>query len=286
MSLERQLPPDHPGGFGPTPSATEPLLAFVQIDGIRLLALCLKQKYGIWLLSYLCREFTIEEDWVQDQSLAPFIDQTLLKPDASTTQILKLCEDARAHHFFGVCVNSSFIELVAKELQSTDVKPVAVVGFPLGAMLSIGKAFEAEQCVRLGAQEIDMVLSIGRLKESNFAFVRADIQAVVKASQGALVKVIIETSLLNEEEKKTACLLSVEAGAHFVKTSSGFNGGGATVPDIQLMRAAVGPKIGVKASGGVKTLEQAWALIQAGATRLGTSSGLELVRGQEIKGGY
>ncbi len=223
---------------------------------------------------------------MQDQSLATYIDQTLLKPETTTLQILKLCEDARTHKFFGVCVNSSFIELVSKALQSTSTKPVAVVGFPLGAMLTAGKAFEAEQCVRLGAKEIDMVLSIGRLKEKNFASVEADIRDVVTAAQGALVKVIIETSLLSDDEKKMACQIAVQAGAHFVKTSTGFNGGGATVEDIRLMRSVVGPSIGVKASGGVKTKEQAWALIEAGASRIGTSSGVELVQGQEIKGGY
>lgn len=223
---------------------------------------------------------------MQDHSLAQYIDQTLLKPEATVQQVLKLCADARTHGFFGVCVNSGFIEIVSKELQSSNSKPVAVVGFPLGAMLSKGKAFEAEECVRLGAKEIDMVLQIGRLKEKNHAAVREDIQAVVKASQGALVKVIIETFLLTDDEKRAACLLSAEAGAHFVKTSTGFNGGGATVPDIQLMRSVVGEKLGVKASGGVKTKEQAWALIEAGASRIGTSSGVELVQGQTVKGGY
>lgn len=223
---------------------------------------------------------------MQEQSLARYIDQTLLKPESTSSQIRKLCEEARQHQFFGVCVNSSFVEMVSQELKSTQVKPVAVVGFPLGTMVTLAKAFEAESCVRLGAQEIDMVIAIGRLKEKDFSYVQNDIRTVVKASGSALVKVIIETSLLTDEEKRTACQLSVEAGAHFVKTSSGFNGGGATVPDIQLMRAAVGPSVGVKASGGVKTKEQAWALIQAGATRLGTSSGIELVKGQEIKGGY
>ncbi len=223
---------------------------------------------------------------MQDQSLAPYIDQTLLKPEATLSQILKLCENAKAHHFYGVCVNSFYVGDVHKALQESHVQTVGVVGFPLGAMLSSAKAFEAEQCVRLGAQEIDMVLPIGALKEKRFSVVQADISTVVKASDGALVKVIIETSLLSEEEKKTACHLAVEAKAHFVKTSTGFNGGGATISDIQLMRSIVGPSIGVKASGGVKTKEFAWQLIAAGATRIGTSSGIELVSGHEVTGGY
>jgi deoxyribose-phosphate aldolase len=231
-------------------------------------------------------EFIIEEDWVQDQSLARYIDQTLLKPEATSAQIRQLCQTAREHQFFGVCVNSSFAELAAKELQSSKTALVTVVGFPLGAMLSKAKSFEAEQCVRLGAKEIDMVLAIGRLKEKDFDYVRSDIRTVVEGSQGALLKVIIETSLLTDEEKKTACKIAVEAGAHFVKTSTGFNGGGATVSDIELMRAVVGPKIGVKASGGVKTKEQAWSMIRAGATRIGTSSGVELVMGEKVQGGY
>jgi deoxyribose-phosphate aldolase len=234
----------------------------------------------------LLSQFITQEEWVQDQSLAPFIDQTLLKPEVTESQIRKLCADARLHKFFGVCVNSSFIELASHELQGSDVRPVSVVGFPLGAMHTKAKAFEAEQAVLLGAKEIDMVLSIGRLKEKDFNYVKRDIKAVVTASSGALVKVILETALLTDDEKRAACQISVEAGAHFVKTSTGFGGGGATVADIELMRSTVGPKVGVKASGGVKTREQAIAMIGAGATRIGTSSGVELVLGQEIKGGY
>lgn len=223
---------------------------------------------------------------MQDQSLARYIDQTLLKPEATRAQILKLCEEARFHQFYGVCVNSSFIELVSNELETFPIMPVSVVGFPLGAMSSRSKAFEAEESIRLGAREIDMVIAIGRLKEKDYDYVRSDIRQVTIASGAAPLKVIIETALLTDEEKKVACLLAVEAGAQFVKTSTGFNGGGATVSDVQLMRQVVGPSIGVKASGGVKTLEQAWQLIEAGATRIGTSSGSQLVQGQTIKGGY
>ncbi|PIS10127.1 MAG: deoxyribose-phosphate aldolase [Bdellovibrio sp. CG10_big_fil_rev_8_21_14_0_10_47_8] len=219
-------------------------------------------------------------------SLASYIDQTLLKPEATSEQIRKLCQGALQYQFFGVCVNSGFIEQVSRELRGSSVTPVAVVGFPLGAMASAAKCFEAEWCVKNGAKEIDMVLSIGRLKEKDFDFVRQDIASVVKASAGALVKVILETILLTEDEKVTACALSLEGGAHFVKTCTGFAGGGASVTDISLMRSVVGPSVGVKASGGVKTTEHAWALIQAGATRLGTSSGIELVQGKNSQGGY
>lgn len=215
-----------------------------------------------------------------------FIDQTLLKPETTEAQILKICEEALKFNFFGVCVNSSFIPLVSEQLKGSSVSPVAVIGFPLGAMASRVKAQETEFCVRAGAKEIDMVIAIGRLKEKNFDYVRQDIQLVVKAAGSALVKVIVETSLLTEDEKRTACSLSVEAGARFVKTSTGFNGGGASVADVQLMRSVVGPQIGVKASGGLKSVKQALAMIQAGATRIGTSSGVELVQGQTVKGGY
>ncbi len=228
---------------------------------------------------------------MQDQSkknldIARYIDQTLLKAEATESQIRQLCEQAIQNHFFGVCVNSSYVGLVSDLLKGTDVSAVSVIGFPLGTMETKSKAFEAAECVRLGAKEIDMVISVGRLKEKNYEYVKKDIEAVVKASAGAIVKVILETSLLTNEEKEIGCKIAVEAGAHFVKTSTGFGGGGATVEDIQLMRKTVGPKIGVKASGGVKTLEQALALIEAGATRLGTSSGVELVSGKQITGGY
>lgn len=215
-----------------------------------------------------------------------YIDHTLLKPEATSAQVIQLCQEAKQYGFFGVCVNSSFIPLVAKELAGSKVAAVAVVGFPLGAMASEVKAFEAEWCVKHGAREIDMVIAIGALKEKNYDFVRKDIHAVVQASHGALVKVIIETSLLTEDEKRIASALAVEGGAQFVKTSTGFNGGGATVSDIQLMRAVVGPNIGVKASGGVKTREQAMEMIAAGATRIGTSSGILLAQGKTATGGY
>lgn len=219
-------------------------------------------------------------------TIAKYIDHTLLKPEASTEAILKTCEEAIQFGFFGVCVNSSFISLVAQKLQGTSVASVAVIGFPLGAMSTAVKSFEADFCARNGAKEIDMVLNIGKLKEKDYAAVQSDITQVVRASGEAIVKVILETALLTNEEKEIACKISVDAGAKFVKTCTGFGGGGATVEDIQLMRRIVGPNIGVKASGGIKSREMAEALIKAGANRLGTSSGVALVQGQALGGGY
>lgn len=218
--------------------------------------------------------------------IAKFIDHTLLKPDATASQIMKVCEEAKQFKFFGVCVNSCWIPLVAKELKGTSVAAVAVVGFPLGAMASGIKAAEARWCVENGASEVDMVINIGQLKDRNLKYVEDDIHSVVLAAVGAKVKVILETSLLTREEKILACELSVKAGAHFVKTSTGFGGGGASVEDITLMRATVGPKLGVKASGGVKNTEQSLAMIEAGANRIGTSSGVSIAQGLSGSGGY
>ncbi|MFN7453426.1 MAG: deoxyribose-phosphate aldolase [Pseudobdellovibrionaceae bacterium] len=221
-----------------------------------------------------------------EQNLASYIDHTLLKPEVTPDQIETLCREAAEHRFFGVCVNSCYIALAKKSLTGTSVKVVSVVGFPLGVMETSAKAFEAQRAVQLGADEIDMVINVGHFKAGNFNYVKDDIKAVVTAAQGKPVKVILETSLLNEEQKRKACELSVDAGAHFVKTSTGFGGGGATKEDILLMRSVVGPKLGVKASGGVKNTEQAWEMIKAGATRLGTSSGVQLVQGKASSGGY
>lgn len=218
--------------------------------------------------------------------IAKFIDHTLLKPEATSAQIVKVCEEAKQFRFFGVCVNSCWIPLVAKELKGTLVAPVAVVGFPLGAMATGIKAAEARWCVENGAAEVDMVINIGQLKDRNLKYVEDDIHSVVLAAVGAKVKVILETSLLTQEEKGLACELSVNAGAHFVKTSTGFGGGGASVEDIQLLRKTVGPKLGVKASGGVKNAEQCLAMIEAGATRIGTSSGVLIAQGLQASGGY
>lgn len=220
------------------------------------------------------------------QRLASMIDHTLLKPEATAAQVSRLCEEALQHHFFGVCVNSLHVPLCVRQLKGSSVTVVAVVGFPLGACDSQTKAFEAGWCVDQGAQEIDMVLSIGSLKEKDDKQVLSDIRMVVKASQGKPLKVILETCLLNDEEKKRACEISLEAGAAFVKTSTGFSTGGATLADVRLMKAVVGGKAQVKASGGIKTVQQAMDFIEAGASRLGTSSGVALVQGLESNSNY
>lgn len=217
---------------------------------------------------------------VNHQQLPKYIDHTLLKPDALSTAIDILCEEAKKYGFFSVCVNSAWVAHCRKELEGSNVKIAAVVGFPLGASLSEVKAFEAVRAVENGASEIDTVLPIGLLMEGNYEAVRADIKQVVDAVKGkAIVKVIMETGFLNEEQKIAACKLSEEAGAHFVKTSTGFGPGGASVEDVALMRQNVSPSIGVKASGGVRDLETAVRMIEAGATRLGTSSGVSIMNG-------
>jgi deoxyribose-phosphate aldolase len=223
---------------------------------------------------------------VQDYLVAQKIDHTLLKPDATQVQIVKLCNEAKEHKFFGVCINSCWLPLAKQELSGSSVAAVCVIGFPLGAMSTAAKCSEAHWCAENGAQEVDMVINIGQLKDKNYSFVQKDIAEVVKASGHSKTKVIIETSLLAHDEKVAACKISAEAGAHFVKTSTGFNGGGATIEDIVLMRRIVGKDIGVKASGGIKNLEQAMALINAGANRLGTSSGIAIVSGKTATGGY
>ncbi|MBK9293759.1 MAG: deoxyribose-phosphate aldolase [Oligoflexia bacterium] len=212
--------------------------------------------------------------------LAPMIDHTLLKPDASHEQIKKLCQEAMEYKFATVCVNSSNVGLAAQLLKGSNVKPIAVVGFPLGASTASAKAFETLEAIREGALEIDTVINIGALKSRNYREVYVDIRAVVEAAGNIPVKVILETSQLNEEEKIIACTLSKAAAAAFVKTSTGFGGGGATVEDIKLMRRVVGKEMGVKASGGIKTREDALKMVEAGANRLGTSSSIAIVTGQ------
>lgn len=210
--------------------------------------------------------------------LAKYIDHTLLKADATPEQIIKLCKEALEHDFASVCVNSCYAPLVAEQLKGSNVKTCCVVGFPLGAMLSSCKAEEARAAIAAGATEIDMVINVGLLKAKNYEAVQKDIEAVVAATKDkALLKVIIETCLLTDEEKKLACQLSVKAGAQYVKTSTGFSTGGATAEDIALMRATVGPDIGVKASGGVRDLAGALAMIHAGASRIGASAGMKIL---------
>ncbi len=210
--------------------------------------------------------------------IAKYIDHTLLKPEATKEQIEKLCNEAKQYNFASVCVNPTWVKLASDILKGTDVKVCTVIGFPLGANTPETKAFEAVNAVTNGAEEIDMVMNIGALKSGDTELVQKDIEAVVNAVKDkALVKVIIETSLLTEDEKVTACQLSVQAGAHYVKTSTGFSTGGATVEDVALMRKTVGPNVGVKASGGVRTAEDAKAMIEAGASRIGASSGTAIV---------
>lgn len=207
-----------------------------------------------------------------------YIDHTILKPDATRAEVKQLCDEAKEYGFASVCVNSKHVGFAAQELAGTDVKACCVVGFPLGAMLSSAKAMETRLAVEAGAQEVDMVIDIGAAKEGDFAAVQADIEAIVKeAHPKALVKVIIETCLLTEEEKVSACLAAKRAGADFVKTSTGFSKGGATVEDIALMRRTVGEEMGVKASGGIRDKETALAMIEAGATRIGASAGIKIV---------
>lgn len=215
-----------------------------------------------------------------------YIDHTLLKPEATRLQIQTLCEEAITHGFFSVCINPCYISLCAELLRQSSVKICTVIGFPLGANTTEAKVFETQDAIRKGADEIDMVVAIGKIKSGDFPYVENDIKSVVSAASGKTVKVIIETSLLSKEEIVLACQMAKSAGAHFVKTSTGFNGGGATVADIRLMRQTVGPAMGVKASGGVKDLKTAQALIEAGATRIGTSSGVKLIQGLSGSGGY
>ena len=209
--------------------------------------------------------------------LAKMIDHTLLKAEATRDEVVKLCEEARKYHFASVCVNTTWVPLCKSLLAGSGVMVCTVVGFPLGAMMPTAKAYEARDAVRAGAQEVDMVINIGALKSKDYETVFEDICRVVKASAPATVKVILETSSLNQEEKIIGCTLSKLAGAAFVKTSTGFAKGGATVEDIQLMRSIVGRELGVKASGGVRTAEDAIRMAQAGANRLGASASIAIV---------
>ena len=211
--------------------------------------------------------------------LGALIDHTLLKPDATAEQVVQLCLEARQYQFASVCLNPSWVALAARELRGSKVPVCTVVGFPLGATLPEVKAFETQRCIADGAREIDMVINIGALKSRDYRLVAHDISAVVQAAHSCnvLVKVIIEAALLNDEEKVIACQLSKAAGADFVKTSTGFGPGGATVEDVALMRRVVGPDLGVKAAGGVRNYADTQAMIAAGATRVGASAGVAIV---------
>jgi len=219
------------------------------------------------------------------QEVARLIDHTLLKPEATPEQILQLCAEAREYHFASVCVNPIYVPLCAQELRDVDdVAVCTVIGFPLGANLPEVKAFEAERAIADGARELDMVLRVGALKAGDRDALRRDIAAVVDTAHahGALCKVILETALLTDEEKVLACQVAQEVGADFVKTSTGFSSGGATVEDVALMRRTVGPQMGVKASGGIRTYAALRAMVEAGATRIGASAGVRIM--QELLG--
>lgn len=212
--------------------------------------------------------------------VAGMIDHTLLKQDATEDAIKKLCQEAIDNKFCSVCINPSYVPLCSELLKGSSVKVCTVIGFPLGATTTGSKVFEADEAIKNGAQEVDMVVNGGKIKSGDWDYVKNDIAKVVEIAKGrALVKVIIETCLLTDEEKVRVCEISKEVGADFVKTSTGFSTGGATVEDIALMRKTVGPDMGVKASGGVRDAEKAKALIKAGATRLGASAGIAIVKG-------
>ncbi|AIU69222.1 deoxyribose-phosphate aldolase [Thermococcus eurythermalis] len=219
------------------------------------------------------------------REIARYIDHTNLKPYATKEDIIKLCDEAIQYGFYAVCVNPYRVKLAKDYLsgKGADVRVASVIGFPLGATPTEVKVFEAKKALDDGADELDMVINIGALKDGDYEYVKRDIEEVVKVAheKGAKVKVIIETCYLTDEEKVKACELAKEAGADFVKTSTGFGSGGATVEDVRLMRKVVGPEMGVKASGGIRTYEQAVAMIEAGANRIGTSSGVKIVEGAQ-----
>ncbi len=216
----------------------------------------------------------------QTKTIALLIDHTILKPETTAAQVRQLCEEALQYKFASACVNPVFVPLVAEMLRGSSIKVCSVAGFPLGATTTDAKVFEAQEAIHHGAQEIDMVMNVGALKSRDESEVEEDIRRVADACHRgkAICKVILETCLLSDEEKVRACKIAVRAGADYVKTSTGFNAGGATVEDVALMRATVGPKIGVKASGGIRTLEDLKKMLAAGATRIGTSSGVKIMQ--------
>jgi deoxyribose-phosphate aldolase len=229
-----------------------------------------------------CRIGTFgESDTQAHGGVNRMIDHTLLKATTIPEEIEKLCAEARQYHFKSVCINPGYVSLCKRLLQGSGVLVCTVVGFPLGATTTAAKAAETRDAVADGADEIDMVINIGALKSGDYEKVKHDIEAVVEAAKGRTTKVIFETHLLTDEEKVAACQLSVAAGAHFVKTATGFSGGGATAEDIALMRRVVGPALGVKASGGVRSREDADKMIQAGANRIGASASIEIVTGKK-----
>jgi deoxyribose-phosphate aldolase len=224
---------------------------------------------------------------ISREYVASIIDHTILKAESTTDDILKICKEAVENKFASVCVNSCYVKLAAQKLKGSGVKVCTVVGFPLGAASSKAKAFETTKAIEDGAHEVDMVINIGMLKSKEYDYVKDDIKAVVEAAKGkALTKVIFETCLLTDEEKVIACKLSKEAGADFVKTSTGFNKSGAKIEDVKLMRETVGNEMGVKASGGVHSFEDAISMIEAGASRIGASSSLKIIGKSEQEKSY
>ena len=221
-----------------------------------------------------------------DMSFSKYFDHTLLKPETTLQQIQQLCAEATTYHFFSVCIPPYYVKTAKECLEHSDVKVCTVVGFPLGHATTATKAFETQDAINNGAQEIDMVLNISALKNNHDSFVLEDIQAVVQSANGNIVKVILETCLLSDEEIIRACHLAQQAGAHFVKTSTGFSKAGATVEHIALMRKTVGPDFGVKASGGIRNKKIAEQLIAAGASRLGASASVDIVSGKDTTGIY
>lgn len=220
-------------------------------------------------------------------NIAEYVDHTLLKADAKKNEIDNLCAEARKYSFASVCVNPTWVKTAADALEGSTVKVCTVIGFPLGASTTEVKVFETQNAIQNGAEEIDMVINIGALRDGSVNFVKQDISAVVNAAKGkAIVKVIIETSLLTDLEKRTACELAVVSGADFVKTSTGFSTGGATEEDVKLMRAVVGPVMGVKASGGVRSFDDVHKMLNSGATRIGASSGAQIMKGLSSESDY
>ncbi|OGU72552.1 MAG: deoxyribose-phosphate aldolase [Ignavibacteria bacterium RBG_16_34_14] len=227
-------------------------------------------------------------DVLPDRNLAGKIDHTLLKPDATPDEIKKLCDEAAKFKFASVCINPGYVTLCYNLLKGTGVKVCTVIGFPLGSTTTEVKKFEAEQAIQNGADEIDMVMNVGQHKQGNYDYIFNDINQVVLTAKkkGVICKVILETALLSDEEKIKACIICKKAGADFVKTSTGFSKGGATVGDIALMKYVVGSSIGVKASGGIRSKEEAQAMIASGADRIGASASVKIVSGEKSSGSY
>jgi len=234
------------------------------------------------------KEKKLSELKLSSQDLAGMIDHTLLKPDATISEINQLCEEAIQYNFASVCINPSYVDTCFNLIKSSNVKVCTVIGFPLGATTTQTKFLEAEEAIKNGAEELDMVINVGKLKDRDYDFVFNDIKSIADLSKRHLCtsKVILETCLLTDEEKVVACLLAKEAGLNFVKTSTGFSKNGATVHDVSLMKFVVGDKLQVKASGGIRSYEDAIAMINAGATRLGASAGVKIIAGQKSESNY